>query len=108
MSETQIMRDILVALSALPDALFWRQNVGVARTEAGTVVRFGVPGMADIGGIYQGRSVQVEVKARRGKQHIQQRRWQTAVGRAGGIYIVARSVDEALSSLETLDPGGQV
>ena len=100
------MRSILVAVSALPNALFWRQNVGVGASFGGRVMRFGVPGMADIGGVFRGRHVEIEVKASSGRQSKQQRRWQRAVERAGGVYVLARTPDEALSALADLDATG--
>lgn len=114
MAETAVMRDILVALCALPGGLFWRQNVGVFRQMRGSgVVRVGIPGQADIAGIYRGRHVEVEVKTddRRSGQTLEQKRWQAAVRRVGGIYVVARSPSDALSALADLEamplPGPQ-
>lgn len=101
-NETTIMRDILIALSQIPGALFWRVNVGVAKTPDGRTMRYGLPGQADISGIVRGRHVEVEIKTPTGRQSMQQRRWQTAVERAGGVYLVARSVDEAVSALSAL------
>lgn len=103
MSETDVMRSILVAVSGLPGGLFWRQNVGVGVAPGKRVIRFGLPGMADIGGIYRGRHVEIEVKAERGRQSRQQQRWQRAVERAGGVYILARSPHEALAALAQLE-----
>lgn len=106
MSETEIMRSILVAVSDLPSGLFWRQNVGVGVAPGKRIIRFGLPGMADIGGIYQGRHVEIEVKAPRGRQSVQQQRWQRAVERAGGVYILARSPQEALDALAQVAGSG--
>jgi hypothetical protein len=102
MTETQIMRDILVAVNQLPDALFWRVNVGVARTPDGRMNRYGIPGQADLAGVVRGRHVEIEVKTASGRQSRQQIRWQKAVERAGGIYVLARSVDDALAVLDSL------
>lgn len=101
--ETPIMHDILVAISALPGALFWRQNTGVFQTlNRRELVRCGVPGMADIGGMYRGHSVQVEVKTPIGSLSKQQKRWKTAVERAGGIFVCARNPADALTVLAAL------
>jgi hypothetical protein len=98
--ETDIMRRILVALSTLPDSLWWRQNTGVFRSFNGTgVVRVGIPGMADIGGVIVGRAVQVEVKTPKGKLSREQKRWSAAVERAGGIFLCARDPTDALRML---------
>lgn len=99
MTETQIMRDILVAVTSLPDGVFWRTNSGVAVTPARSVVRFNVPGTPDILGCYRGRAVAIEAKAAIGRQSHQQRRFQAAWERAGGLYVLARSVDDAMAAL---------
>jgi len=99
-AETPIMQDILIAVSALPGALFWRQQAGVFQTlNRREVVRVGIPGMADLGGMWRGRSVQIEVKTEAGRLSKDQRRWQAAVERAGGIFLCARSPTDALSLL---------
>jgi hypothetical protein len=101
MTETELMRDILVAANQLPDALFWRVNVGLSRSPDGRrVTRYGLPGQADIAGVVRGHHVEIEVKTPTGRQSRQQIRWQRAVERAGGTYVLARSVDEALAALE--------
>ena len=102
MTETAIMRDILVAVTALPGALFFRQNVGVARTSSGAVMRFGVPGCPDILGSYRGRFVGIEVKTKIGRQSEVQKAFERALTKAGGVYLVARSPEEALAALEAL------
>jgi hypothetical protein len=104
MSETEIMRDILCAITAVPGALFWRQNTGVFRSLSGReVVRCGIPGMADIGGVYLGRSIQIEVKTAIGRLSKEQKRWKAAVERAGGVFVCARNPTDALTVLAALD-----
>ena len=104
MSETDLMRQILVAVSALPGALFWRQQSGVFRSLGGReTVRVGIPGMADLGGVYRGRSVQIEVKTPIGRLSKEQKRWKTAVERVGGVFVVARNPADALTVLAALD-----
>lgn len=99
MSETPIMRDILVAVTALPGGMFWRANVGTAVTAAGSVMTFNLPGMADIMGCYRERAVAIEVKDAKGKQRKNQQDFQRVFERAGGLYVIARSVDAALQAL---------
>jgi len=99
-AETSVMRAILCELSQLPGSLWWRQQSGVFRSLSGReTVRVGIPGMADIGGMINGRAVQVEVKTPTGKLSKEQVRWQRAVERAGGIFICARSPTGVLASL---------
>jgi hypothetical protein len=102
MTETALMRDILVAVNRLPQGLFWRVNVGLGASPDGRMTRYGLAGQADIAGILNGQHVEIEVKTPTGRQSRQQVRWQRAVERAGGVYVLVRSVDEALSALEDL------
>lgn len=102
-AETDIMRAILVALSALPQSLWWRQNTGVFQSmNRREVIRCGVPGMADIGGMYRGHAVQVEVKTAAGRLSNEQKRWKDAVEHAGGFFVLARNPADALSVLAAL------
>lgn len=102
MTETELMRNILVAVNQIPDALFWRVNVGLGAGPDGRMTRYGLPGQADIAGVVRGRHVELEIKSATGRQSQQQVRWQRAVERAGGVYVLVRSADEALSALEGL------
>jgi hypothetical protein len=101
--ETTLMHDILIAISALPGSLWWRQQSGVFQTlNRRELVRSGIPGMADIGGIFRGHSVQVEVKTPTGRLSKEQKRWKTAVEKAGGIFITGRNPADVLDSLAAL------
>jgi hypothetical protein len=82
-----------------PRALVTRQNTGAARDATGRVIRFGTPGQADIRVILHGQAVEIEVKTPTGRQSKHQKNWQRSVERAGGIYILARSADEAVEKI---------
>lgn len=98
MTETELMRACMIAVSAIPGTLVKRQNVGVARTPSG-VIRFGTPGEGDIAVIYRGQAIELEVKTPTGRQSDQQKRYQAAFERAGGKYFVVRSVDDAINAI---------
>ena len=96
-SEQAIQSQILVAIGALDGVLAWRQNVGVGTTLDGRHARWGTPGQADIICCVRGRFVAIEVKRPRGgRQSRAQKRWQAACEAAGGRYVMARSVADAL------------
>jgi hypothetical protein len=103
MSETDLMRSILIAISGLPGALFTRRNVGVFRTLDGRKVSVGLPGQSDITGIYRGRCVEIEVKTPSGRLSNHQKAWRLAVERAGGVFVCARSPADALDALAAID-----
>jgi hypothetical protein len=102
-SEAAIMREIMLALGRRPDVRIWRRNVGLAvpvgRREP---VRFGLPGQADLSGIVgpEGWVLEVEVKAPRGRLSDAQRGWGAMIESLGGIWIVARSAEEAVGALD--------
>ena len=51
-------------------------------------------GSADIIGVYYGRHMEFEIKARRGVQSDDQKKHQERIEKAGGRYYLVRSVDE--------------
>jgi hypothetical protein len=98
-TEAAILADILVAVSDLREGFFWRNNSGALPNRQGRMVTFGLIGSGDILGAHCGRAVAIEVKSEAGRQHISQQRFQAAWERAGGIYIIARSVDDVMAVL---------
>jgi hypothetical protein len=68
-------------------------------------VTYGVPGQADLSGILgDGRRLEVELKAGAGKQRDQQKKYEEMIRSHRGIYILARSADEAEGKVkEVLD-----
>lgn len=101
MSEHAVQQAILARLGAVPGLLVWRNNVGASTNVRGQLVRYGVPGSADVLLVAapSGRFCAIEVKAARGRQTDLQVAWGKAVQAAGGVYLVARSVDEAVAGL---------
>lgn len=99
MTERDIQSEILAAVTALPETFVWRANSFLGVTASRNIVRANVPGCADLVGCHRGRFVAIEVKTRSGRQSEQQRRFQRAVERAGGLYVVARCTDDALAAL---------
>ena len=68
-------------------------------------MRYGVNGCADISGLVtidgMGVRLEVEVKSATGRQSPDQKRFEQMIRSRGGVYILARSVDEAVAMLET-------
>jgi hypothetical protein len=102
--ETIIQNEILRAIGSRDDLYIARRNVGLARdVNTGRVVRFGVPGEADLQGVllvgHIGLAVALEVKTPTGRQSKAQERWEAAWTRRGGFYRVVRSVADAEQAL---------
>lgn len=119
MSEAVILREILLALSALkrPDGkrmcAAWRMQSGVFQgIHGGPPSRIGFNGVSDIiGWVHiadKAVFLAVEVKSARGRPTPEQAHFLETVNAAGGIAFVARSAEEACSEVlvrcKLLDP----
>lgn len=103
MSEHAVQQAILARLGAVPGLLVWRNNTGAVKDARGQLVRFGVPGSADVFGVSapSGRFVAIEVKSAVGRATELQQRWGAVVQGLGGVYLLVRSVDEAVAGLRS-------
>jgi hypothetical protein len=59
--------------------------------------RGGVAGQSDVRLVVLGRAYGVEVKTRTGRQSKKQREYQRRLERAGGVYVLARNLEQALA-----------
>ena len=99
MREKQIQNAILRAFATRRDLRLWRANVGVGRFGNRTVA-FGVPGQADLTGILpNGKRLEIEVKGPEGQQSNDQQNYQRMIERFGGVYVLARSVQDVHDAL---------
>ena len=103
LSEAVILANTRLALSRLklPNGqracVCWRQAVGSFRhLYSDGIIKIGVEGMADIGGVLSdGRCLQVETKTATGRLREAQVAWREMTISMGGLYVLARSPDEA-------------
>ena len=105
LAETEILIDILRHFATREELRLWRAHTGAAITPVGgRIVRFGVPGQADLSGIVRvaparGRRLEIEVKTTVGRQSELQKNYQRMITDAGGIYILAKSVNDVYAGL---------
>jgi hypothetical protein len=101
-SEAEVQAEILRILGARPDLRLWRANAGAAiDPRTGRLIRFGVPGQADLSGILAGgQRLEIEVKGPHGRQRPEQRNFGAMIARFGGLYVLAHSLEDALSAIE--------
>lgn len=93
-SERTAQHEILRQFGTRRDMRLWRANCGAAKIK-GRVVRFGVPGQADLTGILpNGVRLEVETKSTNGRQSPEQRAYQAMIEKFGGVYVLARCVDD--------------
>jgi hypothetical protein len=103
MKEAILQAEIRLALGRRTDIMMFRINVGKFRPLDGgaRVIQSAPEGTPDLlGVIAPGRAFAIEVKAQRGKQRQVQAAWQVAWERRGGIYILARSLDDVYKGLD--------
>ena len=102
-SESEIQQEIQLAFqNEWPSALVLRQNTGAMKDHnTGRLVRFGVPGQADLRCVIDGLAVEIECKTKKGKQSDAQRKYERAITRAGGIYLVCTDAEECLNAART-------
>jgi hypothetical protein len=103
MSEAVLQQEIRLALGQRQDIMMFRINVGKFRPLDGgpRVIQSAPEGTPDLlGVIAPGRAFAIEVKAQRGKQRDVQAAWQVAWEKRGGIYVLARSLDDVYKGLD--------
>lgn len=90
MTHGELVNKLLLAVS--PFGLAWPNATGCAKVE-GRMLRYGLPGSADILACVGGRMIGIEAKVGRDAWRPKQRAFANALTRAGGTYILARSTD---------------
>lgn len=109
MSEQELTRAILDRLAVMPNVWAWRNNTGVAKAH-GHRVSFGKVGSGDISGILRGgRRIELEVKLPGGKWKTtpEQEAFGARVLEMGGLWVVVRSVEEAVAAVDGAMQGTQ-
>lgn len=97
--ESTIQRRIVAYLEKRPDVFLWRHGTGAARF-GDRRVSFGLVGSADLIGLQRGgRFVAIEVKTAVGRQSEHQAKYQRRIEALGGLYVLARSVDDVVRAL---------
>lgn len=123
MKEHLIQNQIIRVFGTRPDLRIWRANCGVGLAlstvqnalrllhggdlagairalREGNVIRYGVPGQADLTGILpSGKRLEIEVKSPGGRQSPEQQNFQAMVEKFGGVYVLARCVEDVRRAL---------
>lgn len=120
-SEAVLQQEIRLALGLRDDIFMFRINVGKFRPLEGgpRVIQSAPEGTPDLMGVihrrifgqvgdhfavdeWVGQAFGIEVKTAKGKQRDAQKRWQDAWEKRGGIYILARSLDDVYRGLDIM------
>lgn len=97
-SEANIQKSVLDYLSKR-GVMSWRNNSGAVKTEK-YFFRFGAVGSPDIIAVVNGYFVGIEVKSKTGKWSDDQQEFARRLFAAGGIYLLVRSIDEAIFMID--------
>ena len=84
---------------SLKKIFFYRNNTGAVRTASGGFMRFGAVGSPDIIAVINGQYVGIECKMGAGRQSEGQKAFQVALEKAGGRYLLTRSIDDLAQAL---------
>lgn len=102
-NEAQIQSAIRLALGQRDDVMLFRINVGKFRPLTGPqdrVIQSAPTGTPDLLGVMKpGTALAIEVKNALGKQRPEQIAFQKAWEARGGVYILARSVEDVLERI---------
>ena len=98
--EASVLKAVLATLELHPKvAWVARMNSGAFQVE-GRFIKAGFKGCSDILGMLKGgRTLAVECKSSKGKESPDQAAFGAAVAAGGGLYVVARSVDDVMGAL---------
>ena len=108
MTECQVLNVILREFGTRPDMRLWRANAGAVRIGR-RFIRFGVPGQADLTGVLTGgRRLEIEVKSPTGRQTPDQRAFQAMIERFGGVYVLARAVEDVRRAINAASEDAMV
>lgn len=78
----------------------YRQNSGGAMVAGNHFMRFGTPGAPDIVAVIGGQYIGIEVKDLKAKQNANQIKFQESLEKAGGRYLLVRTIDDLIQFLE--------
>lgn len=95
-----LVNQILLAVGQMEFVRVWKNSTGVAEID-GRMVAYGLPGSADITGILTnarnlGLRLEIEVKTGNAVQSKKQKAFEKMILDRGGLYLLARSVDDAI------------
>ena len=99
---TNLINDILRAAGSRQDCRIWKNSTGAA-ISGDRFLRFGIRGQSDITGIYHdGRRLEIEVKTGAASLSRHQLAFAKMIKKYGGIFILARSVNDVLDTLNSM------
>ena len=103
MSETLLVKEILLYLAQRKDLMAWRNIVGGQKIGS-RLVKFGEKCHADIFGVLIGGTfLAIEAKVYPNKQSPEQKEFQKQIEELGALYILAYGVEDVIAELPQYD-----
>lgn len=103
-----LVNKVILSMSESGLCKCWSQPTGAAYRD-GELIHYGIKGSADISGILtDGRRLEVEIKTGRAVQQKNQETFERMILKMGGVYFVARSVEDALQKLKAVATGSKL
>lgn len=102
MLESDIQRSIQTWLSSR-NITHWRCNLGGVRIAGKGAVKNAMKGFPDLAGLLgcgTGRLFVIEVKTKTGRLSPEQLKWRSVLEGKGVLYILARSLDDVMSTFQ--------
>ena len=95
----KLVNDILFAFGSRPDVRIWKRVVGFDLVKK---IKYGIVGETDLQGIVlpNGRYLAIECKTGNAVLSKPQIKWRDMIIKFGGIYILAKSLNQALTDFE--------
>lgn len=100
----KLVEEILLNVGSRPNIRCWIRSVGVGRAlHSNNVISWGMKGESDLQGIIapSGRMLAIEVKTGSGELSKEQIRFRDMVIKFGGLHILARSLLDVTSILDS-------
>lgn len=83
---------------AIPNLRVFKRQVGVFKTTAGTHIKIGIKGQADLYALVKTKHglihIEIEVKSGAAVQSKEQKHWQNFIESMSGLYIIARTPEQ--------------
>ncbi len=99
---SKLVNEILLVYGARKDLTLWKNATGAVKIGE-RFLRFGLKGSPDILGIADGGTfVGIEVKTGAAKQTPEQRLFEAMVWRRGGVYVVARCMQDVETAIANI------
>lgn len=97
---SKLVNEILLTFGSRKDLTLWKNATGAVKI-GDRFLRFGMKGSPDILGIADdGIFVGIEVKTGNARQSPEQKLFEAMVFRRGGVYILARCLEDVESALD--------